>query len=48
MLFDAPAALEGWFSSFDIGYNHTDRSKDKQQPEGNLTPRGAPVPLPAD
>ncbi|MFP5391961.1 MAG: TonB-dependent receptor, partial [Gammaproteobacteria bacterium] len=45
--FDAPAAVEGWLSSFDVGYNHSDRSKDKQQPEASLSLRGAPAPMPA-
>jgi iron complex outermembrane receptor protein len=41
--FQAPAALEGWFSGFDIGANYSDRSKDKTQPEGNINLAGNPT-----
>ncbi|QBE64684.1 TonB-dependent receptor [Pseudoduganella lutea] len=41
--FQAPAALENWFSGFDVGVNHSDRSKDKDQPEGNINLAGNPT-----
>ncbi|QGZ39434.1 TonB-dependent receptor [Pseudoduganella flava] len=43
--FQAPAALENWFSGFDIGVNYSDRSKDKSQPEGSTTLNGSPTTL---
>ncbi|HEX8604229.1 MAG TPA: TonB-dependent receptor, partial [Pseudoduganella sp.] len=41
--FQAPVALENWFSGFDIGVNYSDRSKDKDQPEGNINLVGNPT-----
>ncbi|WP_338766364.1 TonB-dependent receptor [Massilia sp. METH4] len=41
--FQAPAALENWLSGFDVGVNHSDRSKDKDQPEGNINLAGNPT-----
>jgi TonB-dependent receptor len=35
--FDAPAALESWVSSFDVGINRTDRNKERGQPEAGVT-----------
>ncbi len=32
----APAAVNGWFSDFDLGLNYADRSKKKRQPEGAI------------
>jgi TonB-dependent receptor len=37
----ATGMLEKAFSSFDIGINYSDRSKDKTQPEGNINLKGA-------
>lgn len=45
--FDAPAALEGWFSGIDVGLHYSLRNKDKAQPEAALSLKGAPTPLPA-
>lgn len=44
----APESLT-WFSSFDVGLNYDDRTKEKHQPEGNilLGPQG-PTTIPAD
>ncbi len=39
---NATGALENWFSGFDIGVNHSDRSKNKAQPEGNINLVGGP------
>ncbi|MBY0241854.1 MAG: TonB-dependent receptor [Burkholderiaceae bacterium] len=45
----APAALEKFFSSFDGGFNYSDRSKKKRQPEGNINLAGSnPVSLGSD
>jgi iron complex outermembrane recepter protein len=41
--FNAPEALQNWFSGFDIGANYSDRSKDKTQPEGNINLAGNPT-----
>jgi len=41
--FQAPAALENWLSGFDVGVNYSDRSKDKDQPEGNINLVGNPT-----
>jgi TonB-dependent receptor len=41
-------ALEKAFSSFDIGANYADRSKNKHQPEGNITLQGAPTTISSD
>ena len=37
---DVAHDLEGWFSSIGAGYNYADRTKDKNQPEGNLNTIG--------
>ena len=34
--FPAPAALDEIFSGIDVGFNYSDRQKDKEQPEGNI------------
>ncbi len=34
--FPAPSVLESAFSALRVGVNHSDRSKDKTQPEGNI------------
>jgi TonB-dependent receptor len=41
-------ALEKAFSSFDIGANYSDRSKNKHQPEGNINLKGAPTTISPD
>jgi TonB-dependent receptor len=41
-------ALEKAFSSFDIGANYTDRTKNKHQPEGNINLKGAPTTISSD
>ena len=38
--FDVVRALDGWLSNVSVGANYSDRSKDKVQPEGNLSTRG--------
>ncbi|HZF16376.1 MAG TPA: TonB-dependent receptor [Steroidobacteraceae bacterium] len=37
---DAGRTLGGWFSDFSFGANYSDRTKDKNQPEGNLSTIG--------
>ncbi len=34
--FSAPTSLEDIFSGIDVGFNYSDRQKDKTQPEGNI------------
>ncbi|MBS0200964.1 MAG: TonB-dependent receptor [Proteobacteria bacterium] len=34
--FGAPAALDKWFSDFEVGLNYADREKNKKQPEANI------------
>jgi len=46
--FDATGMLEKAFSSFDIGVNYSDRSKDKSQPEGNINLKGAATTISSD
>ena len=41
-------ALEKAFSSFDIGANYADRTKNKHQPEGNINLKGAPTTISSD
>jgi len=41
-------ALEKAFSSFDIGANYSDRTKNKHQPEGNINLKGAPTLISSD
>ncbi|NHZ98205.1 TonB-dependent receptor [Massilia sp. CCM 8734] len=41
-----PTVLESYFSGVDVGVNYADRSKNKVQPEGAITLRGAPGPVP--
>lgn len=41
-------ALEKVFSSFDIGANYSDRTKNKHQPEGNINLKGAPTTISSD
>jgi TonB-dependent receptor len=41
-------ALEKAFSSFDIGANYTERTKNKHQPEGNINLKGAPTTISSD
>jgi TonB-dependent receptor len=45
---DAPAAMEQWFSSFDVGVHYADRKKQKRQPEGNINLKGAPSTISSD
>ncbi|NYE61558.1 TonB-dependent receptor [Duganella sp. 1224] len=40
--------LEKAFSSFDIGANYSDRTKNKHQPEGNINLKGAPTTISPD
>jgi TonB-dependent receptor len=40
--------LEKAFSSFDIGANYADRTKNKHQPEGNINLKGAPTLISSD
>jgi iron complex outermembrane receptor protein len=37
---DVAHTLDGWFSGIGVGYNYADRTKDKNQPEGNLSTQG--------
>ena len=46
--FDAPAAVESWVSSFEVGGNYSDRQKVKTQPEGNINLKGAPTTISSD
>lgn len=32
----APESMSKWMSDYEFGFNYADRSKDKQQPEGNI------------
>jgi TonB-dependent receptor len=41
-------ALEKMFSSFDVGANYSDRTKNKHQPEGNINLKGAPTTISSD
>ncbi|WP_343728917.1 TonB-dependent receptor [Duganella sp.] len=41
-------ALEKAFSSFDIGANYSDRTKNKHQPEGNINLKGSPTLISSD
>ena len=44
-----PGSDAGWFSSYDVGLNYDDRTKEKHQPEGNIN-LGAqgPTTIPSD
>ena len=44
----APAAMETWFSDFNIGVNYSDRTKRKRQPEGGTALVGADTPIASD
>ncbi len=39
----APAMMEQFLSGFEIGINHSDRTKTKRQPSGALTAQGSPT-----
>lgn len=41
-------AMEKYFSSFDFGVHYSDRSKFKDQPEGNINLKGAPSTISSD
>jgi iron complex outermembrane receptor protein len=43
-----PTVLESYFSGVDVGVNRADRTKSKIQPEGAITLRGAPGPVPSE
>lgn len=38
----------GWFSSVDVGVNHSDREKNKRQPEGSIDLAGSPSTISSD
>jgi len=43
-----PSAAESFLSGVDVGFNVTDRTKKKRQPEGNITLNGSPTTISSD
>jgi iron complex outermembrane receptor protein len=43
-----PSMMDGFLSGVDVGFNVSDRTKKKAQPEGNINLAGAPGPISSD